>query len=138
MADIWLRRTATGLALSDPDDMPKGWRIGDQLLANIRKPRNAKLHRKAFVLLDVVYPHTEYPNKDLLRRAMTIGAGYVDEIVNPLTGEVSLCAKSWRFDSMDQIEFDGLYQRLIDVALVIVPSSKREDWSSAVDEIARF
>lgn len=138
MAEIWLRRTATGLAPSDPDDIPRGWKIGDQLLANIRKPRDGKRHRKAFVLIDIVWPHTEYANKDILRKAMTIGAGFVDEIINPITGEVALCAKSWRFDTMDQIEFDELYQRMIDVALAMVPNSKREDWSDAVDEIARF
>lgn len=138
MADLWVRRTPTGFAAIDPDDMPKGWGIGDQLLATIRKPRNAKLHRKAFVLLDVVWPHTEYPSKDFLRKAMTIGAGFVDEIINPMTGEVAWSAKSWRFDSMSDDEFTELYGRMIDVAIKIIPNSTRNDWESAVAEIARF
>lgn len=138
MADIWLRRTAGGMSVTNPDDMPKGWAIGDLLLATIKKPRNSRLHRKAFVLLDVVYPHTEYPSKDALRKAMTVGAGFVDEVINPMTGEVAMSAKSWRFDSMDDIEFQVLYSAMIGVALKLVPNSKRDDWESAVDEIARF
>lgn len=138
MSDIWVTRTATGFAPMDTAELPKGWHIGDKLMATIRKPRNGKLHRKAFILLDVVWPHTEYPNKDILRRAMTIGAGFVDEIINPMTGEVSWCAKSWKFDSMDDDAFGELYSRLIDVALKIIPQSTRSDWESAVEEVARF
>lgn len=138
MADIWLRRTPTGVAVLNQEDMPKGWKIGDNLLATIRKPRNGKLHRKAFVLLDIVWPHTEYPNKEALRKAFTVGAGFVDEIISPTTGEVFWSAKSWRFDSMDDQEFQELYSRLVDVALAVVPGSTRDDWQSAVDEIARF
>lgn len=138
VVDVWLRRTAIGLELSDPEDMPKGWRIGDQLLASIRKPRNAKLHRKAFILIDVVYPHTEYPSKEALRKAMTVGAGFVEEIINPVTGETALSAKSWRFDSMDDIEFQQLYSAMIGVALKIVEGSTHDDWMNAVEEIARL
>lgn len=138
MADVWLRRTAAGISPIDIDDLPKGWKIGDQLLANIRKPRNGKLHRKAFVLLDIVFPHTEYPTKESLRKALTVGAGFVDEIINPMTGEVAWTARSWAFDNMDDAEFQELYSRMIDVALKIVPGSKRDDWETAVDEIARM
>lgn len=138
MAQIWLRRTATGVSPLNPDELPKGWRIGDDLLGEIRKPRNGKLHRKAFVLLDVVWPHTEYPTKEALRKAMTVGAGFTDEVINPVTGEVCWSPKSWAFSEMDDFEFGELYSRLIDVALKIVPGSKRGDWEAAVDEIVRF
>jgi hypothetical protein len=138
MVDCWIVRTATGFAPMDTAELPKGWKIGDRLMATIRKPRNSRLHRKAFVLLDVIWPHTEYPNKEILRKAMTIGAGFVDEIVNPMTGEVSWCARSWKFDSMDDAEFSELYSRLIDVALKIIPQSTRDDWMTAVEEVARF
>ena len=138
MADFWLRRTETGFAVNNPEDIPKGWKIGEQLFVTMRKPRNGRLHRKAFVLLDVVWPHTEYPNKEVLRKAMTIGAGFVEEIINPMTGEIAFIAKSWRFDSMDDIEFRELYSRLIDVAIRLVEGSSRDGWMHAVDEIARF
>ena len=138
MSDIWLRRTVSGFAAIDHDDILPSWKVGDELMASIRKPRNAKLHRKAFVLLDQVWPHTEYPTKELLRSAMTIGAGFVELVANPLTGEVSYVPKSWSFSAMDDGEFRELYQRLIDVALKIVPHSSRDDWEAAVDEIVRM
>lgn len=138
MAYIWLRRTVSGFVPIDAEDMLASWKIGDEVLADVRKPRNAKLHRKAFVLLDMVWPHTEYPNKELLRKAMTIGAGFVDLVANPLTGEVSYVPKSWAFGAMDDAEFKELYQRLIDVALKIVPGSGKGDWEAAVDDIVRM
>ena len=138
MTDIFLKRTISGMAPLDLDDMPKSWRVGDTLLCTVRKPRNIKLHRKAFALLKLVWPHTEYPNMEILRKSMTIGAGFVDPLVNPLTGEVSLVPKSWEFASMDEEEFNELYSRLIDVALKLVPGSGRDDWKQAEYEIARF
>ncbi len=138
MAGIWLRRTVSGFAPMDHDDMLPSWKIGDEVLATIRKPRNARLHRKAFVLLDQVWPHTEYPRKELLRSAMTIGAGFVDLVANPLTGEVSYVPKSWSFSAMDDGEFRELYNRLIDVAVKLVSNSTRSDWEMTVDNIVRM
>lgn len=101
-------------------------------------PRNPGLHRKAFALLNVVFPHTNYPTMDRLRAAMTIGAGFVDETIDPSTGNVVWFPRSWSFENMDDTEFKELYNRLVDVALKIVPNSKREDWEQAVDQIVRF
>jgi len=111
---------------------------GVDLRADVVQPRNSKHHRKAFVLLAKVLPHTNYPNQELLRKAMTIGAGYIESVIDPGTGEVVWTPKSWAFENMDQIEFNDLYNRLIDVALMIVPKSKREDWEAVVDEICRW
>ncbi len=87
MTDIWLKRTPAGVTPVEMDDLPKGWRIGDDLLANIRKPRNIRLHKKAFALAKVVYGHSDYPSIEAVRKALTIGAGYVDDIINP-TGKI--------------------------------------------------
>lgn len=138
MADLWLRRTVFGFVALDADDILPSWKVGDLVFASLKKPRNAKLHRKAFVLVDLVWPHTDYPTKQTLRDAMTIGAGFVDMVANPITGEVSMVPKSWAFSAMDDIEFKELFNRLIDVALKIVGGSTRDDWEAAVDEIVRM
>ena len=138
MADFWARRTPSGFAPMNTEDLPSTWKMGEALFVTVKKPRNAKLHRKAFVLLDVVWPFTEYDTKDRLRAAMTIGAGFVHDIINPMTGEVAWMPKSWAFSSMDDVEFSELYNRLIDVALRIVPNSTRDDWNNAVHEIMCF
>jgi hypothetical protein len=108
------------------------------LRADLAVPRNPGLHRKAFALLNIVWPHTNYPTVERLRAAMTVGAGFVDEVINPMTGDTVWYPKSWAFDQMDDVEFRQLYNRLVDVALKIVPDSKREDWEQAVDQIVRF
>lgn len=138
MADLWLRRTPAGFVPLDAEDMLPSWKIGDTLFASIKRPRNGKLHRKAFVLLNMVFPHTEYPSKDALRAALTIGAGFVETVINPMTGEVCYTPRSWQFSHMDDDEFRELYNRMIDVALKIVPNSSRDDWEQAVDDLVRM
>lgn len=109
-----------------------------EVRADIVVPRNMGLHRKAFALLNLLYPHTNYPTMERLRAAMTIGAGFVDETVDPYTGNVVWFPKSWAFDSMDDLEFRELYSRLVDVALRLVPGSRRDDWEDAEQQIARM
>ena len=121
----------------DEDDFEK-LAFGPDLRADIVQPRNPGLHRKAFALLKLVWPHTNYPTQDALRAAMTIGAGFVEQTVNPMTGEVTWYPRSWSFENMDDTEFRELYNRLVDVALKIVPNSRRKDWEDAVDQIVRF
>lgn len=120
----------------DQDDFEKLSRDVD-LRCDVVQPRNGGLHRKAFALLKIVWPHTNYPTMERLRAAMTIGAGYVDETIT-VDGVVVWYPKSWAFSEMDDVEFKDLYNRLVDVALKIVPDSRREDWQKAVDDIVRF
>lgn len=108
------------------------------LRAEVVAPRNPGLHRKAFALLNIVWPHTSYPNIERLRAALTIQAGYVDEVIRPSDGQVFWVPKSWAFDAMDDVEFREMYNALVNAALVIVPDSTKEDWEKAVDQIVRF
>ena len=55
-----------------------------------------------------------------------------------MTGDVCFTPKSWAFNNMDDIEFKRLYDRMIDVALKIVPDSTREDWEEAVEQLVRM
>ena len=138
MATLFLRRTAAGFVPAPGADIPKTWHIGDDLRAEVTKPRNLKKHRRAFILLDVVYPHTDYPSKEALRKAMTIGAGFTEDVINPMTGEVAMIPRSWAFHAMDEITFSELYDALINVALKLVEGSARSDWFDAVEDIARL
>jgi hypothetical protein len=144
----WVRKVAAGsLPRSTPVLIPvdhvdeaefEKLRPGVDLRADVVQPRNPGLHRKAFALLNLVWPHTNYPTVDILRKTMTIGAGFVDELINPMTGEVSLQAKSWEFAQMDNIEFEELFNRLVDVAIRLLGKSSRDDWPELEQEIARF
>jgi hypothetical protein len=137
MAIIYLRRTVSGLAVAD-GDLLEGWKLGDVLRADIVKPRNGGLHRKAFALVKLIYPHTDYGSLKALRDAMTVGAGYVDIVVNPMTGEAGWTPRSWEFTNMDNIEFEALFNRLVDVAMKLLGKSTREDRDELERHIVSF
>ena len=143
MATLFLRRNGNALYALDEGGsevaMSKTWKDGDVLRCEVSKPRNVKLHRKAFILLKIVFDATDnYPSVEALRNAMTVGAGYVDTIINPVTGETALTPKSWKFDKMDETEFSALYGAMIGVALHIVEGSTEEEFRFAVDQIAEM
>jgi hypothetical protein len=139
MADILIRRTPSGFRAVYPEDLP-AWPAEAELLATIRLPRNVHLHRKAFALLKTLHPHVmdRYPTQEALRKALTIGAGYVDEAINPKTGEMHLQAKSWAFSGMGDEAFQPLYSAMVGLAIDMVAGTNADDWESAVMEIARF
>jgi hypothetical protein len=81
-----------------------------------RKPRNLLFHRKYFALMKLAFENqTDYRNLNELRRDISIVAGYYDEVVNKVTGEVYKMPKSISFAQMDEIEFSELYERTKDV-----------------------
>ena len=142
MATLFLRRVGNALHPAaeggEQNTFARTWKDGDLLQCEVKKPRSLPLHRKAFILLSVVYPHTSYPSMEALRMAMTIGAGYVEPHINPMTGETVLVPRSWKFEKMTDDEFRALYSAMIGVALTLVEGSTREDWFAAVDEIAKL
>jgi hypothetical protein len=81
-----------------------------------RKPRNYNFHKKYFALMKLAFENqTDYRNLNDLRRDISIVAGYYDEVVNKVTGEVYKMPKSISFAQMDEIEFSELYERTKDV-----------------------
>jgi hypothetical protein len=81
-----------------------------------KKPRNIGFHRKYFALIKLAFENqTDYRNLNDLRRDISIVAGYYDEVVNKVTGEVYKMPKSISFSQMDEIEFSELYERTKDV-----------------------
>lgn len=142
MATLFLRRVGNVLIPLDDGgsevSMSKTWKDGEVVRCDVKKPRNIGLHRKAFILLRVVFDATNYPSMEALRNAMTVGAGYVETVINPLTGEAAMVPRSWAFEKMDETEFRGLYNAMIGVALHLVAGSTREGWELAVDEIAQL
>jgi hypothetical protein len=139
MADILIRRTPGGFRAVYPEDLP-AWPVDAELMATIRLPRNIRLHKKAFALLNALWPHVmdRYPTKKALRTRMTITAGYVDIDVDPKTGDINLQAKSWAFSGMGDDEFQPLYSAMVGLAIDMVAGTNADDWESEVMEIARF
>ena len=90
--------------------------MGEVFEIDYKKPRNYKFHRKFFSLIKLAYENqSDYFNLNDLRRDLTITAGYYDEVVNRVTGEVYKMPKSISFSAMDETEFSELYEAVKDV-----------------------
>lgn len=87
----------------------------DLVVLQSRQQRNLGFHRKAFALLNVVFDAQEkYDTPEQLRLAMTVHAGYVQQIeVNETT---VLIPESWAFDNKEMTpeRFDALFSSMID------------------------
>jgi hypothetical protein len=86
---------------------------GKQVKAVISQPRNPAFHNKFFALLGVArdMADTEY-NANQFRAYVTVGAGYCEFITDDEGGVVAL-PKSISFGSMDETEFERLYQDVL-------------------------
>lgn len=117
---------------SDYDEKKK-LKLGQEYEIEIKQPRNIKFHKKFFALLNIAFENlpesmvNEYPTIDILRQALIIEAGYCDTIIT-LSGEVTKKAKSISFANMDNVEFEQLYNSIVNIVLkyILVGVDKEE------------
>lgn len=101
-------------AFDQDKEILKRFKAGEPFMAEVTKPRNARFHRKAMALFNMVYQNQEiYTDFNQLRKDLTIEAGYYDEYVS-VTGEIKKEAKSISFAAMDDLEFGVYYNAVID------------------------
>lgn len=75
-----------------------------------KKQRNPAHHRKFFALLNLAFQNQGlFQDQETMRKCLLIECGYSDEIINNLTGEVFINAKSLNFGSMCQNDFNQVY-----------------------------
>ena len=84
------------------------------------RPRNYKFLQKFFVLLKIVFENqSQYNNFDHFRHDLTVECGFYDIRNNKFTGEQILVAKSISFASMNEFEFEQLFNVFIDKVVQI-------------------
>jgi hypothetical protein len=94
----------------------KRHKVGALVEGEFREPRHPIYHKKFFALLNLGFSNQEkYSIFDHYRAVFTMKAGYYEEIRTE-KGVIYL-PKSISFANMDQIEFEKLYQAMIDVLL---------------------
>lgn len=94
-------------------------KAGDKVMCEIRKPRNIGFHNKFFALIELVFQNQEvYKNKDDLRKDLIVEAGFYEQRVD-FHGVVHHKPKSISFASMDEDEFQDLYNKVLDVIVQI-------------------
>lgn len=130
MADHYFVRTLGGLA--PVDDAAKEamnfYGTGEILRVKLHRDRNPRHHRLFFGLLGLVFQNqTRYLSQEALRFAITIQAGYVDEI--RLSGDkVALKPKSLSWGKMDQAEFSEFYAAALKAIPELLPELGNVDW----------
>jgi len=130
-------------------DAMEGLKMNGEYKCVLTQIRHAGFHRKFFALLDVAFdawdcPTAEYKgepvqkNRDRFRKDLIILAGYGYPVVN-VRGEVRYEAQSMSFAKMDQVEFENLYSRVIDVILAkVLTSYTKADLNEQVARVLRF
>lgn len=122
---IYCRVTEYGLVpMYDSDlDEKKRLKIGSTVLCDIKKPRNYKFHKKFFALLRLTFdnlPHhlhdglNIYSEEDLLL-SLKLDLG-ISSVVRMGARDVYRDG-SISFAAMDETEFDGFYNRCVNMIL---------------------
>jgi hypothetical protein len=117
--------------------------------ATVKMQRNPRFHRKFFALLNLAFDHWEPvaatykgqvvgKNFDQFRNDIVCLAGFGEVAVN-LRGETRVTAKSISFASMDQSEFDDLYNATVNVILKhVLTNYSRDDLDNVMDQLVGF
>ena len=109
-------------------------RIGEVYEVEIKKKRNYEFHKKYFALINIAFENQEHFELfDDLRDYITVKSGYHRKVVMP-NGYVDIKPKSISFSSMDEIEFDDLYQKTITSVCNFIGTEKED----LLNEILNF
>jgi len=91
----------------------------------VTQPRNVNFHRKYFSLLNLAFDNQEkFNNIDDFRAWSTIKSGYYKRIPTP--GADLYLPQSINFASMDNLEFEQFYSKVLDVFCDFLDTSKED------------
>ena len=112
--------TSRGLLIpeTDEDYEKKGTlQIGKTYSVDIRLVRNPDCHRKYFVMLNCAWSllpqsvQEGFRSRENFRKYVQIAAGFSEPFFHPTEGFIDM-PKSINFESMDELEFQDLYQKV--------------------------
>ncbi len=111
-------------------------RFGENQLVKINGitiPRNIRLHNKFFAMLGIILQNQEYfTSTDDLLDVCKLSIGHV-RVIETRNGQVRV-PKSISFASMDDIEFDGFYNKAVDWMLAkVIPGLQRQHLDAEVE-----
>ena len=112
MSKLLVTKTPSGLKPTYESDYDIYSKIplNETFEIDYKKPRNVRFHRKFFSLLKMAFENqSDYPSLERMRKRLIEVAGYYDEYRAPLTKELVKEVHSISFASMDETEFNTLY-----------------------------
>lgn len=125
---------------------------GELCTVEAKLPRNSRYHRKFFAMLNLGFEsweparqHKSYKgepvtkNFERFRSDVLIMSGHYEQTFS-LDGKLKLEAKSISFASMEQPEFEKIYNSVLDVLLakVLKTYAGREEVNSVVEKMMGF
>ena len=123
--ELLLINTPTGLIPLDDSsyDEKRRLRLGETYKATVVVPRNLLFHRKYFALINCAWEYVKgsvqekffHNSKEAFRKTIQISAGYYNTIYSIQRKEFIEEAASISFGSMDELEFQQLYEKVKDV-----------------------
>ena len=114
---FFVKKTLSGLIPIDRTEFDKmqeaKLKLNQVYEVEIKKKRNYEFHKKFFALIKICFDNQEYFELiDDLREYLTIKAGFYRKIIMP-NGYEQIKPKSKSFTSMDEIEFNELYDNVL-------------------------
>lgn len=106
---------------------------GTTYSVEIKVARNLDFHRKYFAMISYAWDFLNeaetatFRTKENFRKYLEISAGHCEVIYHPRLQEFVEIPKSISFGSMDNTEFDNLYQRVKDVVFSLIGGRVSED-----------
>ena len=100
---------------------------GTEIMIEYKQKRNVRFHRKAFALLNLVLKNQDkYSNINDLLVEFKLKSGHYEEHITT-KGKIIYIPKSIAFSEMDELEFNELYSKFIDIALQHFVSMSKEE-----------
>lgn len=134
--ETWFVKTPVSLRPVDDlsSEAMRAYGDGEIIRVKLMRDRNPRHHRLFFALLQLVYKNQEkYLSLEALKFAVTIQAGWVDEI--KLAGDkVTLKPKSIAWGKMDQNEFNDYYAAALRAIPELLPQFAGVDLESELRE----
>jgi hypothetical protein len=125
--EIYVKNTLQGLVPLYPADLEekKHLKLNEEYKVEVTRPRNYQFHKKFMALVNIGWENTslEMPF-DTYRRYLIMKAGYF-KMYSTNKGTYYE-AESISFANMDQIRFEEVYSRVLDVIISELKVTKQE------------
>lgn len=106
---------------SDAEEMSK-LKQNTKYMFKVSQQRNSKFHRKFMALLNLGYDNQEYYNNfEDYREVMIMRAGFYKATHSPKG--TTYKAKSIAFENMDEVEFEELFNKVLDLTADMLESA---------------
>jgi hypothetical protein len=141
VTEVFLKRTLTGLAADDDHavEILKRWPLGERVKADIRKPRAHRSLRRWWVLCTLVSQNSEqFKSPEMAHAYLKIRTGHAVPIVNKATGETFLIPDSISYDAIDELEFENIWTRAVQVIAEEILGTGREEIEMEIQRLVGF